>query len=617
MKKIILFIGLVLFLVCIIGGLIVAGFQTTKHQSIYVPMSDGTKIAVDVWLPTNLKPGEKISTIMRSTCYWRSTELTQIGKLLEKVGVVPGDLKEAQLWTGAGYALVVVDVRGSGASYGQWEMVWSEQEIADLGEILDWIITQSWSNGNVGAYGVSYDGNTAELMASLQHPALKAIAPQYSDFDIYNGLIRPGGVFNQGFISAWSEFHNGLGKNDICALEAASGVECEDLKYIMTGVRKVDEDIDATMLSEAVRGHSHVDVYEISKSIEFSNDTWGTTDHTLSDLSPFARKNEIEKSKIPMYVWVGWLDSATADGALSRYMTFSNPQKVVIGPWSHGGSYHTDPFLPADQAVEPSIEEQSLMLVDFFDQYLKDSDNPNQETGITYYTMGEEIWKTTKTWPPAGFTTQAWYFSNNGALSTQSPQEEAAADKYTVNWDASTGEMSRWQTGLFKSDVIYHDRAEESKKLLSYTSSPMPTDVEITGNPVVTLHVASSTQDTAFHVYLEDVSPGGQVTYITEGIMRGVHRKTSDQSSPYKDFGPYHSMEREQAMLMIPGQATEVTFKLYATSVLIKQGHQIRVSIAGCDNSTFERYPVDETPVFTVYRNSTSPSFINLPLRER
>lgn len=609
--------GLVLFVVCSMGGLIISRFQTVKHESLYVPMSDGTKIAVDVWLPTSLKPGEKISTIMRSTCYWRSMELTQIGELLEKVGIVPGNLKETQLWTGAGYALVVVDVRGSGASYGQWEMVWSEREIADLGEILDWIIAQSWSNGNVGAYGVSYDGNTAEMMASLKHPALKAIAPQYSDFDIYNGLIRPGGVFNQGFISAWNKFRNGLGKNDICALETASGVECEDLKYIMTGVRKVDGDIDATLLSEAVRGHSHVDVYENSKSIEFSDDTWGTTDLTLGDLSPYARKTEIENSKIPMYVWVGWLDSATVDGALSRYLTFSNPQKVVIGPWSHGGSYHTDPFLPADQAVEPSIEDQSLMLVDFFDHYLKDKDNSNQETGITYYTMGEETWKTTKDWPPVGFTTQTWYFNKNGALSPQPPKEELATDEYTVNWDASTGDMSRWQTGLFKSDVVYPDRAEESKKLFSYTTSPMPTDVEITGNPVVTLNVASSTQDAAFHVYLEDVSPDGRVTYITEGMMRGLNREISDQAPPYYEFGPYHTMEREQALLMIPGQATEVTFKLYATSVLIKQGHQIQVSIAGCDSSTFERYPVDETPIFTIYRNSTAPSFINLPLRER
>jgi putative CocE/NonD family hydrolase len=617
MKKIILWIGLLIILLCVGAGLIVSLRQVAERRSLYVTMSDGTDIAIDVWLPTNLKPGEKIPTIMRSTCYWRSSQLTSLGELVERLGIGPEDLKEGPRWVEAGYALVLVDVRGSGASYGQWEMVWSEREIADLDEIMDWIIAQSWSNGKVGAYGVSYDGNTAELMASLQHPALKAVAPQYSDFDVYNGLVRPGGVFNHGFMSAWNEFHNGLGKNDVCTLEAASGVDCEQMKSIMSGVRKVDADVDGAMLSEAVSGHAHVDVYQIGNAIEFSDDTWGTTDLTLGDLSPYTRKTEIENSNVPMYVWVGWLDSATVDGALSRYMTFSNPQNVMIGPWSHGGGYHTDPFLPADQAVEPSVEKQFQMLVDFFDLYLKDTGNANLVTGINYYTLGEGTWKTTQTWPPAGFTSQTWYFADNGTLTRQTPGDESVADDYLVKWDAMTGELNRWYTGLFKSDVVYPDRAEEDKKLLTYTSAPLQTDVEITGNPVVTLSVAASTQDAAFHVYLEDVAPDGRVTYISEGILRAIHRKVSDEAPPYQEFGPYHTMARADALPTIPGEVAEISFKLYATSVLIKRGHQIRVAIAGHDGSTFERYPIDKTPLFEVQRNSAAPSFIVLPMQER
>ena len=543
--------------------------------------------------------------------------MTPVGQWLERVGLGPDDLQEGPMWAEAGYALVLVDVRGSGASYGQWEVIWSEREIADLGEIMDWIIAQPWSNGKVGAYGVSYDGNTAELMASLQHPALKAVAPQYSDFDVYNGLVRPGGVFNNKFMAAWNEFHGGLGKNDICALEAASGVDCEQMSFIMSGVRPVDADTDGAMLAEAVGEHAHVDVYQIGKAIEFKDDTWGTTDLTLGDLSPYTRKTEIENSNVPMYVWVSWLDSATVDGALSRYMTFDNPQKVLIGPWSHGGGYHTDPFLPADTVVEPSVEEQFQMLVDFFDLYLKDAGNASLDTGITYYTLGEGVWKTTQTWPPAGFTAQTWYFNENGTLTPHAPEDTSATDEYLVNWDVTTGESSRWYTGLYKSDVVYPDRAEEDKKLLTYTSTPMQADVEITGNPLVTLNVASSTPDAAFHVYLEDVSPDGRVTYITEGILRGVHHRVSDEAPPYFEFGPYHTMEKDAATLMIPGAVTEISFKLYATSVLIQQGHRIRVAIAGYDGSTFERYPTDETPLFTVQRNSTAPSLIVLPMQER
>ncbi|MCP4538120.1 MAG: CocE/NonD family hydrolase [Chloroflexi bacterium] len=616
MKKILLVVFLIVLFACAVAGLALASRQAAERQSLYVTMSDGTDIAIDLWLPTDLASGEKLPTVMKSTGYWRSFGLTPVGEVMEKLEIAPGEVNEGPLWAQAGYALVLVDIRGTGASYGQWKVIWSEREIADLGEIVDWIIAQPWSNGKVGAYGVSYDGNLAEMMATLQHPAIKAVAPQYSDFDLYNGIVRPGGVFNSGFMDGWRDFHNGLGANDVCVLETASGVDCEQMSYLMTGVRPVDTDADGRMLSDAVAEHTHIDVYQVAREIEFSDDVWSDTDLTLGDLSPYSYKTAIENSNVPMYVWVGWLDSATTDGALSRYMTFSNPQKVLIGPWSHGGGHHTDPFLPDDTAVEPSVEKQFQMLVDFFDLYLKDNENPDPDTGIEYYTMGEGTWKTTHTWPPDGFTPTSWYLGESGTLVPQPPDDESAADEYQVHWDTTTGDLSRWYTGLFKSDVVYADRAAEDQKLLTYTSDPMSADVEITGNPVVTLHVASSTPDAAFHVYLEDVAPDGRVTYITEGILRGVHRRVSDQA-PYVKFGTYHSMESVDAVPMVPGEVTEISFKLHATSVLIEQGHRIRVAIAGHDGSVFERYPADETPIFTVQRNSLNPSFILLPMQQR
>jgi predicted acyl esterase len=614
-----LFLIMIGVLVLLIGGgmLALSSGDDTSRQSLYVTMRDGTKIAIDVWLPNDLALGKKLPTVMKATPYWRSFGLTQVGELMEKLQFAPGDVNHGPLWTKAGYALVVVDVRGTGASYGQWEILWSKREIADLGEIVDWIVAQPWSNGEVGAYGVSYDGNLAEMMASLQHPALKAVAPQYSDFDLYNGLIRPGGVFNQGFVEGWRNFHNGLGANDICILEPISGVDCEQMGSLMTGVRPVDADADGSLLSAAVAEHTHVDVLQLAQKIDFSDNTWGDTGLTLSNLSPFAHKTAIEKSNLPLYVWAGWLDSSTADGALSRYLSFSNPQKVVIGPWSHGGGHHSDPFLPADTPVTPSVEEQFQMLVEFFDLYLKDGGSANLETGITYYTLGEGTWKTTQTWPPTGFTAQSWYFSQNGTLNPQAPSTESAADEYQVNWQATTGEFSRWYTGLFKADVIYPDRAEEDKKLLTYTSAPLSTDMEITGNPMVTLKGSSNMPDAVFHVYLEDVAPDGRVTYITEGVLRGIHRQVSGDPSPYVELGPYHSMHSRDAMPLVPGEVTEFRFKLYATSVLIKRGHQIRIAIAGYDGSTFERYPAKGTPTLTVQRNLVHASFVDLPLRTR
>jgi putative CocE/NonD family hydrolase len=164
-------------------------------------------------------------------------------------------------------------------------------------------------------------------------------------------------------------------------------------------------------------------------------------------------------------------------------------------------------------------------------------------------------------------------------------------------------------------DVVYPDRSEAGTKLLTYTSAPLPADLEITGHPIVTLNVASSTADPAFHVYLEDVAPDGRVTYITEGILRGIHSQVSFEAPAYTEFGPRHTMQRGDAAGLIPRKVTEVSFKMFATSVLIRRGHAIRISIAGVDASTFERYPAEGEVSFTLQRNSATPSFVVLPVQ--
>jgi len=62
--------------------------------------------------------------------------------------------------------VVLVDARGSGASGGKRVVEYSPAEVADMGEVAAWIARQAWSSGRVGTFGVSYDGNTAELGTS-------------------------------------------------------------------------------------------------------------------------------------------------------------------------------------------------------------------------------------------------------------------------------------------------------------------------------------------------------------------------------------------------------------------------------------------------------------------
>jgi putative CocE/NonD family hydrolase len=609
----------VVLLACGVAALVLSTREAVQRQSMYLEMRDGVKVAIDVWLPAGLEPGQKLPTILRSTRYWRSYQPGPMAPIFRVLGPILGQDMDAEGkdWTRAGYALVTVDARGSGASFGQRPIEYSDDEVADLGEVVDWIVAQPWSNGRVGAYGISYDGNTAELLTVLHHPAVKAVAPQYGDFDTQFHLLTPGGVFNQVFMQEWGRFTQGLDANDVCTLETAAETECEQLQAVMAGVRRVDTDTDGTQLAAALAERDNADVFQMTQSIEYRDGRWGATGKTITDISPCGQRTAIESSGVPMYVWVSWLDNGSVEGALARYQTFSNPQKLIIGPWSHSGNHHADPFLPATTKTDPSPKVQFQMLVAFFDAYLKDDATAEPEWSITYYTLGEGEWKTTKTWPPAGFTPQSWYFGPDGSLIPDAPNVASGSDEYTVDWTVTTGDANRWYTGLYMADVVYPDRAEEDAKLLTYTSAPLETDVEITGSPIVTLYVASTETDGAFHVYLEDVAPDGHVTYVTEGILRAIHRQGSEKEPPYEGSGPYHSFERTDATPLVPGEVAEIRFNLYATSVLIKKGHHIRIAITGHDASMFARYPAEGTPVLTVQRNSAYPSHVELPMKVR
>ncbi|HEU4410677.1 MAG TPA: CocE/NonD family hydrolase [Polyangiaceae bacterium] len=83
-----------------------------------------------------------------------------------------------------GYAVLRVDERGTGASFGAWAHPFSAQSIADAGELVDWAVAQPWSNGRVGATGVSYLGTIAHLLAATGRPAVRAVSPKFMATDL-------------------------------------------------------------------------------------------------------------------------------------------------------------------------------------------------------------------------------------------------------------------------------------------------------------------------------------------------------------------------------------------------------------------------------------------------
>jgi len=123
--------------------------------------------------------------------------------------------------------------------------------------------------------------------------------------------------------------------------------------------------------------------------------------------------------------------------------------------------------------------------------------------------------------------------------------------------------------------------------------------------------------DGAFFSYLEDVAPDGKVTYITEGEIRALHRKATDEDLGREVLGPKHSYLKKDGELLKPGENAELKIGMYATSVLIKKGHKIRIAIAGQDAANFQRIPANGSPTIEVMRNSIHTSYIEIPMKNR
>jgi uncharacterized protein len=593
-----------------------------RSSSRYVTMRDGVEIALSFYLPQDLKTDERLPVLMRTTRYWREPQIGWTARMLAALHLVHvEDFMDKQVlyFNQRHFAVLLVDARGSGASGGNRAIEFGPAEVADMGEVAAWAAQQPWSNGRLGTFGISYEGNTAETAAASSQPAIRAVMPLYDNFDLLYAL-QSGGVTDSRSVEEWGDLNAALDRNDVCGAEQVKGWGCWKDRLMTPGVRPVDADAHGKHLAELIKQRHNVNVAEAVAHVEFRDDPVTTSEGVfgVGDLSPYGLRAQIEASKVPMMVWGGWLDGDGCEGDLERYRTFSNPQVVVIGPLSHGGDFNVDPFASNHTPPAPSSEEQFKMEADFFAQVLRTGTRAAVESSIRYYTMGEGQWHTTTVWPPAGLSADRLYFGEDNLLNATTPSETSGSDSYTVDFTASSGVQTRWATGIGGGDVVYPDRADADKKLLVYTSVPLETDLEITGVPILTVEMSSTTSDGALHAYLEDVSPEGRVTYLDEGILRVIDRKEVDPKSlPYEPLGPAHSFLRKDAEPLIPGEAARIRFSLYPTSVLLRKGHCIRVALAGADRDSSQRYPAEGTPKWTIYREAKRASFIDLPVRPR
>ena len=466
-------------------------------DSMYITVRDGVKIAATICLPKGLSADTKIPTVLTQTRYWRAMELRIPFRWILDSMVT--NAPNPEVITSRGYALIYLDVRGTGASFGSRIVPFSEEEVKDGYDIVDWIIAQPWSDGNVVSKGISYEATTAELLARNNHQAIKAVIPGHGFWDPYTDVGFPGGCFDHGFIQAWAFLGKNLDLNNPKVFRQVM----PNAWLLVKGVKPIRTDKDLKLLNKAIEQHSSNQyVYEHAIGMDYRDDPI-SDGSSIDDFSIFKSKDEIERSNLPILAWSSWLDSGYGDAIIYRFMNISNPHIAILGDWSHGARFPSNPFFPNRTSVTPTPEDKVNAWINFFDKCIYG--NGIKGKVIYYYTVVEEKWKKSNVWPPIGHTYQKWYLSENFTLAREKPYNDDGVDAYKINFRATTGRNNRWWTLLGGIPVIYENRAKVDGKLLSYISQPFEEDTEITGQIILCLYLKSTHEDGAIFTYFEDV----------------------------------------------------------------------------------------------------------------
>jgi putative CocE/NonD family hydrolase len=562
--------------------------HTTTSQ--YVTMRDGVRIAVDVHIPTGGPAQDKFPTVLVMTPYHRAS-VTDEGVQ----DYLSSPTSEFLFVNSYGYVIVVADVRGTGASFGYRSAVFPPAEQADTNDLINWIVDQPWSDGNVGMMGQSYLATSQYLAAAQGNPALKCIAPRYSLLDLYD-VVYPGGVLDTLFIQRYKLL---TGLLDLNLTDPASGIWPS---------KPVDEDTDGSLLDQASAEHvQNFDMTATAPLVPFRDSTFVAGDGTTlsyDDLSVSGHLQEIEDSGVAIYHMGGWFDGYTRD-TLTMQATMKNPSKTIMWPYNHLQLRD----LPAGS---PDLEMSNIEHVRWFDWCLKGIDNGiDKEPAYYFYTMGKNEWRFSDQWPLPEEKPTPYYLAADQTLTTTAPAEADVFDEYVTDYSASSGSGTRWLC-LTGGNCEYGNRAVLDKKNLTYTTAPLEQDLEVTGHPIAHLFLSSTATDGALFVYLEDVDENGVVTYVTEGELKLSLRKL--QPRPWLPDLPWVRAYEEDEAPLTPGQVEEIVLDLQPTSYVFPAGHQLRISIAGWDNTNFEGPRFDPPPTLQMYRDVYHMSYVELPV---
>lgn len=592
-------------------------YETILAKNVMMPTRDGTRLASDIYRPgrDGAFAEGTFATILCRTAYDKAA---------------PRYVDYPDYFTPRGYVVVLQDVRGRHKSEGtgQYHHIVNPHEGRDGYDTVEWIATQPWSNGKVGAVGSSYPGVMQIHMALQRPPHLTAIWPDVVPINMFDHQSRMGGAMAlQMFGALFVHAHD--------AQEIRDDPASKD--RILTAMENMRDMMYTTPFK---RGHTPLAVVPNLENILIDYYQRGAYDEFWAQ-----EANDLERyfgrhADIPATFSGGWYDLfAIATPRYYNAMREKNtaPQRLIMGPWNHTGmragiSFSGDVDYGAEGAwgLDKFFSEQ----LRFFDRYLRDMPTAvEHDAPVKLFVMGGGDgtrtrygklnhggrWRDENEFPLARTHYTNFYLDADGALTTDPPNHPASHRTFTFDplhpvptiGAACSGFIELaplsdkldefWSKNIapplrFKSIVIEggaHQKEapdivgarppyltlDTRADVLVFQTAPLDKDVEVTGYINVHLWVSSSAVDTDFTAKLVDVYPPnrdypeGYHLNLTDSILRVRYRNGFD----HEEF-------------LTPHEIVPITLELAPTSNLFQTGHRIRLDIS---SSNFPRFDVN------------------------
>ena len=606
-------------------------FDVICQQDVMVPMRDGVRLATDIYSPAagGGRVDGKFPVLLERTPYEKRS---------------PGNVTNGKYFARRGYVCALQDVRGRFRSEGEWYPF--AKEAPDGCDAVQWLGAQPWSDGQVGTMGGSYCGSDQSALATLDPSHLKAMIVAVGASNYYHGSMRQNGALEQ-------RFHVYVFRMAITSKEAAAdpGLKAALIKVYTEQIHDI---VDRYPLREGATILRRLPSYE-RWAIDIM--TYGEYDDYWKQRGYSPDHYYDEHADVATLYLGGWYDSYarnTTESFMQLSKTKKSPQRLLMGPWTHGGwevTFSGD----LDFGADSQIHYNDLRLA-WFDHYLKGLRTEFAEwKPVRIFTMGVDdarasilgapggtadfpgyvhrggYWRDEEDWPLPGTRFTPHYLHGNGSLSPEIPSDgdhpptteftfDPGAPVPTIGGGISAAEVVMRPGGFDqRGRPDFHGCEDElplnsRSDVLSFQTPPLEDDTEVTGPIEMHLWASSLAVDTDFTAKLVDVFPPSQdypdglAINITDSIIRARYRNGW-----------------EKPELMTPGRPYEFVFQLYPTSNVFARGHRIRLDISSSNWPRFDVNPNTGGPLGlhreyrtayqTVYHEDERPSHIVLPLQ--